>query len=141
MAPTTIIAQQQQQTGDGHLTAIAALMFAWAGLVLLFGIVVLAATLFGGAVGQSQSGEDDVFAIAAGAGILTFFILLVAALPALLAGIGIMKRQEWGRILGIVVAVLALFNIPFGTAFGIYALVILTQRNFSQSQQQTVVYQ
>ena len=34
-------------------------------------------------------------------------------------------RARWGRILGIVVAVLSLIKFPFGTALGIWTLVVL----------------
>ncbi len=136
----TVVTQQMQQQSNPHLTVVAALMLAWAGFALIIGLIVLAAAAFGGAVGESQSGVDGVFGMAAGGGLLVFFIMLLAALPALFAGIGILQRREWGRILGIIVAVIALFNIPFGTAFGIYALIILTRPEAQQQMQQTVVH-
>jgi hypothetical protein len=34
-------------------------------------------------------------------------------------------RKPWGRILAIVIAILALIHIPFGTAMGIYTLWVL----------------
>src|SRR5579859_6150707 len=40
----------------------------------------------------------------------------------LAAGVGLLQRQSWGRILAIVLGVLALLNIPFGTALGVYTL-------------------
>ena len=36
-----------------------------------------------------------------------------------------MNYREWGRILGIVVAVIELVNVPIGTAIGIYGLWVL----------------
>ena len=57
----------------------------------------------------------------AGAG---FLVLL--ALPGFLAGYGLLKRRRWGRFLAIVVAVIDLFEIPIGTAVGIYGLWVLT---------------
>ena len=38
---------------------------------------------------------------------------------------GLYERQPWARMLGIVVACLALIRIPFGTALGIYTLWVL----------------
>jgi hypothetical protein len=40
-------------------------------------------------------------------------------------GFGIVRLRPWARIGGIVVAVLSLIVIPFGTLFGIYALWVL----------------
>jgi zinc-ribbon domain len=44
---------------------------------------------------------------------------------ALIAGYGLLQRRPWGRVLAIVVAVLTLFKVPFGTALGIYTLWVL----------------
>jgi hypothetical protein len=44
---------------------------------------------------------------------------------ALAAGWGLMERTEWGRIVAIVAAFLSLLRIPFGTALGIWTLVVL----------------
>jgi hypothetical protein len=51
--------------------------------------------------------------------------LAIWSLPGLIVGFGIVKRQPWARIGGIVVAVLALIMVPFGTVFGVYALWVL----------------
>jgi hypothetical protein len=53
--------------------------------------------------------------------------LTMLALPGLIAGIGLLKRQMWGRVLAIIVAFFALLNFPIGTAIGIYALFVLLQ--------------
>lgn len=51
--------------------------------------------------------------------------LLVKALLGFLAGYGLLNREPWARMLTIVMSILALFNIPFGTALGIYGLWVL----------------
>jgi hypothetical protein len=51
--------------------------------------------------------------------------LVVLSLPGLIVGIGLVKRQPWARIGGIVMAVMSLLVIPFGTVFGVYALWVL----------------
>ncbi len=38
---------------------------------------------------------------------------------------GLFERQSWARILGLVLGILALLRIPFGTALGIYTLWVL----------------
>ncbi|MBU1186770.1 MAG: hypothetical protein KJ908_07755 [Acidobacteria bacterium] len=58
-----------------------------------------------------------------GAGI--FFTFL--SLPEVLAGYGVLKGKEWGRILCLVMSFLNLINIPLGTALGIYSFIILTK--------------
>lgn len=56
-------------------------------------------------------------------------LLIVLSVPGLLAGYGLLRRREWGRILAIVVALLNLFNFPLGTLLGVYTLWVLLQTN------------
>ena len=71
------------------------------------------------------SGERDAMFItgAVGAGIAVFLIAI--SLPGILAGIGLLKYRPWGRILAIIVGALGILSFPFGTALGVYALVVL----------------
>lgn len=56
-------------------------------------------------------------------GLVTMAVLM--AVLALVAGFSLLNRKPWGRMLAIVLAVLALFKFPFGTALGIYTLWVL----------------
>ncbi len=51
--------------------------------------------------------------------------LWILSVPKIICGIGLLKRCEWARILTLVIAFLGLFNIPLGTALGIYSFIIL----------------
>jgi hypothetical protein len=44
---------------------------------------------------------------------------------ALAAGLGLMQKAPWGRWVAIVAGCLALLHLPFGTALGIWTLVVL----------------
>ncbi|MGO9317747.1 MAG: hypothetical protein ACLPXT_02745 [Terracidiphilus sp.] len=44
---------------------------------------------------------------------------------AAVAGWGLMERAQWGRVVAIVAAILCLLKFPFGTAMGIWTLVVL----------------
>lgn len=41
------------------------------------------------------------------------------------AGYGLIQHEPWGRTLALVMAFLALLSLPFGTALGIYTLIVL----------------
>jgi len=56
--------------------------------------------------------------------VVGMFILLKAA-AAFIAGWGLLQHQPWARILALVVAFVSLFNVPFGTALGVYTLWVL----------------
>ena len=58
-------------------------------------------------------------------GLALIVITAVAAVPSLLAGYGLLKQRQWGRVVAIVVGALNLFAFPLGTALGVYTLVVL----------------
>jgi hypothetical protein len=63
------------------------------------------------------------------AGRALVIFLLTLSLPGLIVGIGLLNVAPWARIAGIVLAVLHLINIPFGTALGVYALWVLFNKD------------
>ena len=57
-------------------------------------------------------------------------ILLAAkAAAGIIAGVGILQRAEWSRMLAIVLGCISLLSVPFGTAIGIYTLWVLLSPN------------
>jgi len=113
-----------------HVKVIAAIFLfigvLWAVLTVL-GPAILAT--IAGVV--STSGDPDA---AVGATILGFAGIAVTLFAGTLAAAflitawGLFKLKPWARIVGIVMAAVCLMNFPVGTAFGIYALVILFKK-------------
>jgi hypothetical protein len=69
---------------------------------------------------------------------LIWVAVLVRSVLAIAAGWGLHERSQWGRIVAIVAAVLSLLKFPFGTALGIWTLVVLLgYRNTSLYEQLT----
>ncbi|MEA3409752.1 MAG: hypothetical protein U9Q95_05340, partial [Candidatus Eisenbacteria bacterium] len=60
---------------------------------------------------------------AIGVGIGTFLIVL--SVPGIIAGIALLMRRRWARILALIVGAFDLIDIPFGTALGIYSFWVL----------------
>jgi hypothetical protein len=52
-------------------------------------------------------------------------IVLAKAACGFFAGWGLLQHEPWARILALVLAFISLFNIPFGTAIGVYTLWVL----------------
>ena len=83
-----------------------------------------------GLVSQSdEEGAQTGAAILGLAGATLTVMLLTFAVPFVAAGWGLLKFRPWSRILGIILAVLCLTQIPFGTLLGIYALIILFKKD------------
>jgi hypothetical protein len=111
--------------------ALGILWFVYAGLTLLTGIAGLAfmkAFLFGGGFGPwthgMQAGGPPTWIFPA---LLPFLwvILAARAVLAVVAGWGLLEHAQWGRIVAIIAAILSLIKFPFGTALGIFTLVVL----------------
>ena len=56
-------------------------------------------------------------------------LLLCKAAAGVIAGVGILQRADWSRMLAIVVGCISLISFPFGTAIGIYTLWVLLSPN------------
>src|SRR6266478_1379680 len=108
-----------------HIKVIGILHIVLGGLGVLAGVLTL--VFFGGLagiIGMSDHSADSLTAIPILGGIagFVFIVLLILSLPSLIAGIGLLQFRPWARILTIALSVLHLFNIPFGTALGVYGL-------------------
>ena len=52
-------------------------------------------------------------------------IVLAKALLGFVAGWGLLQREPWARVVALVLAFISLFNVPFGTAVGVYTMWVL----------------
>jgi hypothetical protein len=122
-----------------HIDILAILFFVWGGFQLFIGLILaLIYVGFGAAMGIAGGveGEEELMitGIAMGAaGLFVSFFVMMFSLPSFAAGIGIRRRRPWGRIVGIVVGALALSSIPLGTALGIYALIVLIDKDVGEA--------
>jgi len=53
------------------------------------------------------------------------WLFLAAASIGLITGWGLLRREPWARTLAIIIALVSLLDMPFGTALGIYTLWVL----------------
>jgi ABC-type sulfate transport system permease component len=54
--------------------------------------------------------------------VITFIVL-----PTIIAGIGLLAKQQWAVILSLIVGCFKLFSFPIGTAIGVYAIWIFAE--------------
>jgi hypothetical protein len=113
---------------EGHVKTLAILHIVFGGFGLLLAVGLL--MMFGGIAGLIGAGDlSDSGHVPAvlmgGIGILVFGFLLVLSLPGIIAGIGLLDFRPWARVLAIVLSVLDLIHVPFGTALGVYGLWVL----------------
>jgi hypothetical protein len=112
---------------EQHLKILGILNIVFGGLGICGALVIL--FVFGIPAGLVVAdGDPDAAGTLSILGVVGGFIFLLATIfsvPALIAGIGLLKYREWARIWTIVASVLHLINIPFGTALGVYGLWVM----------------
>ncbi len=102
----------------------------------LFGVYRIVGGLFGMfffrvATMHTRFGNEWPFGQMGGPQWMNAMLPLIATAVAVLAGLALLvgysllTRRPWGRTLAIIVAVLSLLKIPFGTALGVYTLWVL----------------
>lgn len=104
-----------------HITILGVLYIAFN--IFFLGIAILVFFILTGA--GVLSGDTDAMFITSTIGTIVGFFLTILSLPGIIAGYGLLKRKEWGRVLTLILGVLNLINIPFGTILGIYTLWVL----------------
>jgi hypothetical protein len=120
---------------DKHVQLVGILWIAYGIMGLLFAFFVFL-VLFGVSfIPDMGTIAPGILRLAAWAASLFFLAL---ALPQIIAGMGLLKRKEWARILTLIVSFFHLVSVPLGTALGIYSFIILlkpeTVRLFNPSR-------
>ncbi|MBN1163113.1 MAG: hypothetical protein JXB45_00905 [Candidatus Krumholzibacteriota bacterium] len=103
---------------DQHVTILGAIHIAWSAMGIVTALIIFTAVAGGGFL----SGDIEVMAITTTIGSAVGLLLLIISLPGLIAGVGLIKRRSWARILALVVGFLNLTSVPFGTILGIYTI-------------------
>ena len=113
---------------EKHVTVVAALRIAFGAMGSLAAVVVFTAVVGGGLI----SGDAEAIRVTAIVGPAVALFLIATSLPGIIGGVGLLMWKNWARILVIILAVLDLFNIPIGTALGIYTLWVLLKDETAQ---------
>ena len=110
-----------------HVKVVAALFIVFSVVGVL---MALFSSLFFGALAAfvgatAEDGAPLGSAILGFTGASFTIILLALSIPGLICAWGLLRLRRWARILAIVLAAISLIRVPLGTAFGIYALWVL----------------
>jgi len=83
------------------------------------------AFLFFFGVAQIPNVEDVGPGVLRVIGLVISSFLALIGLPQIIGGLGLIQHKEWARILMLVVSFISLPHVPFGTALGVYSMIIL----------------
>jgi hypothetical protein len=116
---------------ETHVKVLGALEIAM-GVFMLLGALMIV-LVFGVAADAVRVSDSPNTTIAlpiigiTGMALVTF--LLTLSLPGIIVGIGLLGLRPWARIAGIVLSILGMTMIPFGTIIGAYGLWVLFSRD------------
>ena len=106
-----------------HITLLGVFYIVYHALGLLVGLGIFALLSMIGCV----SGDPDVAVILPIVGTFIAVLLIGLSAPGVIAGIWLLRRRGWARILAMIVGGLGLMDIPVGTALGAYTFWVLMQ--------------
>jgi hypothetical protein len=110
-----------------HLTLVAALHIGLGVVGVLVAVIVVLGTILPGFIVLSVEGDSLPLGILSAIGCGVGLLVIVLSAPGIIGGIGLLKHRSWARYLILILSVLQLFNIPVGTAVGIYSFWALLQ--------------
>jgi hypothetical protein len=112
---------------ERHVTILAILTNIWGLLAIVVGVSLL--FLSSGALASFTAAQRETVGLAAGFFAGAFALIgafeLVWGAAHVWSAMLLRRRHPWGRALSLGLAVVNLVLLPFGTAFGIYALWVL----------------
>ena len=119
---------------ETHVRVVAVLNIVLGAMGMLLALLFL--VIFGGAATLVRaSGEADAaiaVPIIGVIGLLLVLFSLILAVPELIIGYGLWRCRPWARLAGIVLSVLSLLWVPFGTIVGVYGLWVLFSKESEQ---------
>jgi len=110
-----------------HVEILAYLNIALGALTVITGLIIAFVVAGSGVLSGDHTAMWVTSLVGGGLG----FILAAMGAVSILGGWGLLKHQEWARILIIILSILSLPGVPVGTALGVYGLWVLFNEEVS----------
>ena len=108
---------------EKHINIVAALQIGFSILGLIIGSLIFTILFFVGDFVDDTEAQTVLTIIAN----IIMVVIVILSIPGIIAGIGLLKRKEWARILTLILSVIDLINFPVGTAVGAYSIWAMVQ--------------
>jgi hypothetical protein len=106
-----------------HITIVGAFHIAYAMWEIMWAVVIFV-VVFG--LTSSLIGADrTTLSVLTSVGCLAPGMLIAVSVLGIIGGAGLLRLRSWARYLVLVLSIVDLLNIPFGTAIGIYSIWVL----------------
>lgn len=112
---------------EGQVKAVGAVQLVFAAFALIASLVILFSGSFAAQAIEEEGNEPEAAdLVRALMGVLGVVLLVYAGLG-IAGSIGLFMLAGWGRGMSLAFCGISLVNIPFGTALGIWGLIVLTR--------------
>jgi hypothetical protein len=108
---------------EKHINIVAALQIGFSILGLIIGGLIFTILFFVGDFIDEAEAQAVLTIIAN----VVMVVIVILSIPGIVAGVGLLKRKEWARILTLILSVIDLINFPVGTAVGAYSIWAMVQ--------------
>ena len=132
----SLVPLERQGRVQRNIQMLAILWLVAGALNLLIGMGILVFGRIIANIGIHADGFVNFVPLARSIMSLIATIVVIKSLCSLATGIGLLQRENWARPLAIVMSFFELLHPPFGTALGIYTLVVLLPTEASVEYEQ-----
>jgi len=103
-------------------------IFASFQLLLMLFLGMFLSTIFTFAMSQAEPKDVPILELVMNiVRYIPAIVIIFLALPALVAGIGLLAKRKWAMILALIIGCLNIFSFPLGTALGIYTIWVYAE--------------
>lgn len=117
---------------DRHLDLLSLLLIVSGVLAGLTAVSLMALGIGAAILMASPQSAGVAASVAAGTFFILAILLLAYAAASVAAGRGLRRREHWSRLVALILSLINLFVVPFGTALGIYAFWVLLRERSRQ---------
>ena len=106
-----------------HYKILGILYLVYGGLNILVGFVI------GGLlkIVQNMPMNPDEATVLGIVSTIVPIVLIVISLPNIIAGIGLLNNKRWALIMGVILSIFNIMNMPFGTGLSVYSIYVLVK--------------
>jgi len=104
-------------------------------IMFVFGLSMLASTIMTMVAHEVDPHQEAILELVGKIlQVLPTVIILFFSLPSIIAGIGLLYKQQWALILALILGCFKLFSFPIGTALGVYTIWVYAEDSKQANQ-------
>lgn len=116
-----------------HVTILGWLHIAHGLMLILIASIIFVTLMGAGVITALTSGDTETVTVLSIVALSISFFFSLFAVPHIVAGVGLLRRANWGRVVAAVCGILGIMNMPFGTAIGVYTIYVLFNKDIERA--------